>query len=267
MKCANVFGALLACTLMIIPAKASAQEAQAQDSVAVAPVLSPQMIKDVSYLLGVNFGGFLKGYNFGDNLDYYEMLKGIGDYLQARGKMTDPDFGDQFRVDPNKMDDLFNEFLAIRQQIVVQKNREIEIEFLAENALKPGVQVSSSGLQYEIVNEGNEVRAALSDTVFVKYRGVLIDGTVFDETEGDAIPIVLDKVIEGWQEGLPLIGEGGVIFLYVPAKLGYGDEGLMRMNIEPGATLIFVVTLERIGKYVPVEYSDDDYWDWYDEWY
>ena len=212
---------------------------------------SSKTVKDVSYLVGINFGSFIKGYNFGD-LDYAQIRKGMEDFINAKGNQRDEDFVKQFRVDPNTMNELFNDYLQNRRNYQLYSNKEKEDKFLAANAKKSGVEVSPSGLQYKIISEGNDVKPADRDTIWVRYQGKLLDGTVFDETkpEADAARLYLNRVVKGWQEGLALIGEGGEIELYVPAKLGYGDNGQPQGGIEPGATLIFNVTLEKVGKRV-----------------
>lgn len=212
-------------------------------------VPSRQTVKDVSYLVGINFGSFIKGYNFGD-LDYAQIRKGMEDFINAKGNQRDENFTEQFRVDPNKMNELFNDYLQNRRNFTLYTNKEKEEKFLASNAKKAGVEVAPSGLQYKIISEGNEVKPAGADTVWVRYQGKLLDGTVFDETkpEADAARLTLNRVVKGWQEGLALIGEGGEIELYVPAALGYGDNGAPQGGIEPGSTLIFNVSLEKVGK-------------------
>jgi FKBP-type peptidyl-prolyl cis-trans isomerase len=112
-----------------------------------------------------------------------------------------------------------------------------------------GVQVLPSGLAYKIGQAGSGPKPTPVDTVRAHYTGRLIDGTVFDSSAGgEPFQTQLNRVIPGWTEGLGLIGAGGMITLYVPAKLGYGDEG--SGDIPPGATLIFEVELVEV---IPVE--------------
>ena len=205
-------------------------------------------IDSVSYLLGINFGSFVKNYNFGEDINYSQIVKGIKDFQNAKGNMRDADFGEQFKINPEVMNDLFNKYLEKRHNLIMALNKEKEEKFLASNAKKAGVQVSESGLQYIIEEAGSDVKPGPKDTVWVHYSGKLIDGTVFDETaEGaEAISFTLNRVVSGWGEGLQLIGEGGKIKLFVPSKLGYGESGNQR--IEPNSTLIFDVTLEKVGK-------------------
>lgn len=205
-------------------------------------------IDDVSYLIGVNFGSFIKNYNFGSDLNYAQIRKGMDDFVNAKGNMRSPEFGEQFRVNPNTMNEVFNEYLEKRHNYTLHTNLEAGEKFLAANAKKSGVRTSPSGLQYKIISEGNELRATLADTVYVNYRGTLLDKTVFDETPEGAEPVKLNltRVIKGWQEGLQLVGEGGELELYIPSDLAYGKQGTQ--GIEPGSTLIFNVSLAKIGK-------------------
>ena len=212
-------------------------------------------IDSVSYLLGVNFGSFLKGYNFGD-VNYSKMMAGMKDYVKAKGDYRDPDFNSQFKISPELINDVFNSYLEKRHNYTLLANKEKGEKFLAANLKKEGVQKTDSGLQYKIVEPGNDVKPTAQDTVWVKYKGTLIDGKVFDETpeDGDAVHFPLNGVVAGWTEGLQLIGEGGEIELYVPADLAYGEQG--RPGIDPNSTLIFDVKLEKVGKFVAAPESE-----------
>lgn len=207
-------------------------------------------VDSVSYLLGVNFGSFLKGYNFGD-VNYSKVIAGMKDYVAAKGDFRDPDFNNQFKISPEKINDVFNAYLEKRHNYTLLANKDKGDKFLAANRSKAGVQETESGLQYKIIEPGNDVKPTPVDTVWVKYKGTHIDGTVFDETPEDADPVnfTLNGVIAGWTEGLQLVGEGGHIELYVPANLAYGEQG--RPGIDPNSTLIFDVVVEKVGKFVP----------------
>ena len=207
-------------------------------------------IDSVSYLLGINFGSFIKGYDFGSDLNFGQIMKGIKDFVYSEGNMQDPDFVKQFKIDPNEMNDLFNNYLANRQAGVAAANKQKGEKFLAANAKKEGVIETASGLQYKIINPGSEVKPGPKDTVWVRYKGTLLDGTVFDEVPADASPIrlTLNGVIPGWTEGLQLIGEGGEVELYIPSELGYGEQG--NQAIGPNSTLVFNVQLSSINPYV-----------------
>jgi FKBP-type peptidyl-prolyl cis-trans isomerase FkpA len=126
-------------------------------------------------------------------------------------------------------------------------NRIGELTFLAENAARPEVTVTASGLQYEVISEGGGDRPVLSDIVQVHYEGMLTDGSVFDSSYADETPVEfpLNAVISGWSEGLQLMTVGSTYRLYIPSQLAYGERGANPV-IPPYSTLIFTVELVDI---------------------
>lgn len=115
--------------------------------------------------------------------------------------------------------------------------------FLAENAKKPGVKTTASGLQYEVITEGKGPHPKATSVVKVHYEGKLVDGTVFDSSRqrGEPVEFPLDRVIPGWTEGVQLMTKGARYRLTVPANLGYGEEGAG--PIPPNSVLVFDVEL------------------------
>lgn len=116
-------------------------------------------------------------------------------------------------------------------------------EFLAENAERDDVEVTESGLQYEVIESGDGASPGPEDTVEVNYEGMLLDGTVFDSSfeRGQSISFQVNQVIEGWQEALQLMSVGDSWILYIPAELAYGEGG--QGPIGPNEMLTFRVEL------------------------
>jgi FKBP-type peptidyl-prolyl cis-trans isomerase len=116
--------------------------------------------------------------------------------------------------------------------------------FLAENAKKPGVQTTASGLQYKVLQPGTGKQPKADDTVTVNYRGTLLDGTEFDSSykRGQPATFAVNGVIAGWTEALQLMKEGAKYQLFIPANLAYGDRGPLANRL-----LIFDVELLNVG--------------------
>lgn len=126
-------------------------------------------------------------------------------------------------------------------------NMKEQKDFLEKNKQKPSVKTTSSGLQYEVLQEGTGKSPELTNKVEVHYKGSLIDGTEFDSSykRGEPISFPLSGVIKGWQEGLQLMKEGAKYKLYIPSEIGYGSAGA-GASIPPHATLIFEVELLKV---------------------
>ena len=116
--------------------------------------------------------------------------------------------------------------------------------YLAENAKKPGVTTTASGLQHKVITPGTGKKPTASDTVTVHYRGTLVDGAEFDSSysRGQPATFPLNGVIAGWTEGVQLMQEGGKSQLVIPPALAYGDKGELA-----GQVLIFEIELIKVG--------------------
>ena len=130
-----------------------------------------------------------------------------------------------------------------------KENLEVGAKFLAENAKKPGVITTKSGLQYEVLKQGAGKRPTATSKVTVHYEGRLINGTVFDSSidRGEPITFALNQVIAGWTEGLQLMQEGAKYRFAIPSNLAYGETGAGE-SIEPDSSLIFDVELIKVEK-------------------
>lgn len=132
-------------------------------------------------------------------------------------------------------------------KVMGEQNARAGESFLRENAKRPEVATTPSGLQYEILAEGKGARPTASDQVVVHYTGKLIDGTVFDSSveRGEPATFGVTQVIPGWVEALQLMQAGSKWRLYVPSNLAYGAQGAGGV-IGPNQTLIFDVELIKV---------------------
>lgn len=134
----------------------------------------------------------------------------------------------------------------------VSKNRAESEAFLAQLDQTEGVMKTESGLRYEIISAGSDEKPEIGKSVVVDYRGTRIDGTQFDSGESATFPLQSrGGLIDGFKEGLQLIGKGGEIKLYIPTDLAYGDNAPPGGQIQPGDALIFEVKLLDIREGPP----------------
>lgn len=133
---------------------------------------------------------------------------------------------------------------AERQKAAAAKAIADGQQFLSENAKKEGVITTPSGLQYEILTEGDGPKPTISSKVTTHYHGTLVDGTVFDSSvkRGQPASFGVNQVIKGWQEGIPLMSTGAKYRFYIPQELAYGMRS-PSPTIPPGSMLIFEVEL------------------------
>lgn len=120
--------------------------------------------------------------------------------------------------------------------------------FLEKNKLQPGIQVTASGLQYQIINKGTGIRPKATDTVLVNYRGTLLNGKQFDSSydRKEPLSLPLNNVIPGWTEGVQLMQTGSKYKFFVPYNLAYGERGA-GADIPPYSTLIFEIELLKVN--------------------
>jgi len=214
-----------------------------QDAAPADPALESTDEK-VSYGMGLVMGQRMS--NDLPNLKMEQFLQGIqhghaGDEEQTR--MSREEIQEALMAYQTQL----QEQESAQQQELAQKNLEAGEEFLAENAKRDGVQTTESGLQYEILEEGDGEKPTAEDRVKVHYTGELISGEVFDSSRerGEPVTFGLNQVIPGWTEGLQLMSEGSRAKLYIPAELAYGPGGNQRIG--PNETLVFDVELLEIN--------------------
>ena len=180
-----------------------------------------------------------------ENLDLDAMVAGLRDGF---GDEPESRLGEDADMD-QLIRDYQTRMMEARQKKMeeqAQANMEEGQAFLDENADKDGVEVTDSGLQYQVLESGDEGAQSptLEDTVEVHYKGMLRDGTVFDSSIERDKPAVfgLKHIIPGWQEALPMMKVGDKWKLFLPPELGYGEQGAGG-DIGPNEVLIFEVEL------------------------
>ncbi|AAV83141.1 FKBP-type peptidyl-prolyl cis-trans isomerase [Idiomarina loihiensis] len=204
-----------------------------------------------AYALGSSVGGFIAR-----NLERQEEA----DFMLERDIVI-AGFVDAVKGDPQLSDEeaekilntMRKEVMEQRQNVLGKKAAEEGKAYLAENAKKEGVQTTDSGLQYEVLKEGDGVSPSETDMVEVHYEGTLVNGEVFDSSyeRGEPTSFPLNRVIPGWTEGLQLMKEGAKYRFVIPSELAYGDRELGDGQIPPNSTLIFTVELLNVQKDEP----------------
>ena len=197
----------------------------------------------VSYALGLGIGQQLAQMCASDlNID---------DFAQA---IKDVVSGSELKVQHRDAQQIVQDYFAKKEEklnaeraVQGKAHKEAGEKYLAENAKKEGVVTLPSGLQYQVLKEGNGKKPSAKDTVKCHYEGFLIDGTVFDSSvqRGEPATFPLQQVIAGWTEGLQLMQEGAKYRFFIPYRLAYGEGGAGQM-IPPFATLIFDVELIEV---------------------
>ncbi len=185
----------------------------------------------ISYALGLSIANnFLSsGIN---KLDIETFAKAIDDVLNNK----------QTSMNYDEAKNVINEYFTKLQDEKLTINLKAGQEFLDINKKRAGVVTLPSGLQYEIIKEGNGKLPAATDQVKCHYHGTLIDGTVFDSSVQRGTPATfgVNQVIKGWVEALQLMPVGSKWKLFIPSELAYGQQGAGQ-SIEPNSTLIFEV--------------------------
>lgn len=197
----------------------------------------------LSYALGLGIGRQLSQMGAADlNID---------DFAQAVKDMID---GKEPQVATAEAQQIVEDFFRKQEEKqraeAAEKYKEAKSEgekYLSENAKKEGVVTLPSGLQYQVLKEGNGKSPKATDKVVCHYEGMLIDGTMFDSSvqRGEPATFPLNGVIAGWTEGLQLMKEGAKYRFFIPYQLGYGERGA-GASIPPFATLVFDVELIEV---------------------
>lgn len=192
----------------------------------------------VSYCVGMSMGGSLMQQDLGE-LSPEIIAEAISDIFS----------GKELKFTPQQANDIIQQFVSEQGAAKYGKNKEAGEVFLKENGMRREVSVTASGLQYEVINEGEGAMPGPEDQVTVNYHGTLIDGTVFDSSvsRGEPATFGVNQVIKGWTEALQLMNKGAKYRLYIPQDLAYGANPHPGGPIEPFMALVFDVELIEIA--------------------
>ncbi|WP_289282960.1 MULTISPECIES: FKBP-type peptidyl-prolyl cis-trans isomerase [unclassified Methylophaga] len=194
----------------------------------------------ISYIFGIQVGQNMM--QEGVELDIEAFKAGVADMMA----------GQQPQLDQATAEQVVQAYQAQKAQELAKVMNEKQAQakaFMEENAKKDGVVTTDSGLQYEVLKEGDGATPTENDKVIANYKGTLIDGTVFDSSydRGEPATFPVNGVIQGWQEALKMMKEGSKWRIVVPANLAYGPRGAGNL-IGPNETLIFEIELIAITK-------------------
>ncbi|WP_028117724.1 FKBP-type peptidyl-prolyl cis-trans isomerase [Ferrimonas senticii] len=204
-----------------------------------------------SYAVGASMGSYMLGQlltqqELGVAYDKEMVLKGISDAISQDVSLDQ----DTVLTLINARAEMLNEKVALKKAALAKENLEKGRAYLAQNAKKEGVFVTESGLQYEILEAGEEgaAKPKPEEVVTVHYIGKDITGEAFEDTYQSNVPaqIALINVIDGWNEGLQLMPVGAKYRFTIPSELAYGEAG---MNlITPNSTLVFDIELIKTDR-------------------
>ncbi len=208
----------------------------------VVPAAKPAIVlktaeDSMSYSIGVLDGNFFKSQGI-DKINSAVLAAGFADALKGKTLFT-----------PEQCDMIVRTAMQKNGRKKIQPAIDEGLKFLAENAKKPGVKQTATGLQYEVITEGTGPKPADTSVVKVHYEGFLLNGKKFDSSRdrGEPTQFPLNQVIRGWTEGVQLMGIGSKYKFYIPYQLAYGEQGSGEM-IPGGALLVFEVELIDIVK-------------------
>ena len=169
-------------------------------------------IDSTSYALGILIGQQnkqgLEGFPGGTDINIELLSQAFLQFLN----------GDSTLMDPDEANEVVGKYFEGANNRTSQKNLEEGNAYLEKNKARAGVITTASGLQYEVITEGNGPKPAETDVVKVHYHGTLMDGKVFDSSvdRGEPVEFPVGQVIPGWVEALQLMPVGSKWKIYIP---------------------------------------------------
>lgn len=197
----------------------------------------------ISYALGLSMGNNFRSSGI-EKIDVKDFADGVAAVFSGeKPRMT----YDEAKAEIQKFFTAMEERQRAAAEEIGKVNEAAGEEFLGKNGQRSEVKITTSGLQYEVLEEGTGIQPKATDRVMVHYTGKLIDGTVFDSSveRGEPATFGVTQVIPGWVEALQLMKEGAKWRLFIPSNLAYGPNGAGGV-IGPNATLIFDVELIKV---------------------
>ena len=203
---------------------------------AVEEVLPPPTAKEIGYAYGVILAKAVKMNHL--QIDAGAVYKGLLDNIDLNNE----------EINMSSQEAVLTRAFSEAKKVYAIQNKEKADAFLAENKGKEGIITLESGVQYEILEKGDEngKKPTKESLVKVAYKGEFLDGKLFDSSTEEGTELSLERVIEGWKELIPLMTVGTKVKAYIPAEKGYGEQGIKYEGheiIPPNALLIFEIKL------------------------
>lgn len=202
-----------------------------------------------SYSIGASIGAYMANHiseqeKLGMPVNKKLIIEGFSNGLDGKMLLNEKEMQEVLQ----SLDQKLNEKRVAESESMAKKTIDAGKKFMEENAKNPKVKTTQSGLQYEVLKEGEGSHPKATDIVEVNYRGTLVDGTEFDSSykRGETVKFPLDRVIPGWTEGVQLMNTGAKYKFVIPSNLAYGDRDTG--TIPANSTLVFEVELVKIDK-------------------
>ena len=202
------------------------------------PVVLETLEQKASYIIAYDTAQRLDAE--GINIDADVMRRAVQDFLAGKESVLSDE---EMQATMMELQAQIEKRREEQYRELAEENKQASEAFLAENGAREGVVTTGSGLQYEILQAGEGKQPSATDEVTVNYKGSLLSGEVFDQ--GSGVSFVVNQLIPGWVEALPLMKEGAKWKIYIPSDLAYGPGGTG--SIGPNAMIIFEMELVKVG--------------------